>query len=149
MHNKQGTWVMPSSGSQTQETQLQDQTKHSISKPKKNKTRRNHKLDTELTDKEDIKKIQEKSTQLPPTKHAEPATPERSPPKKQAWRKKEDTPTKGDNKSTPSEDLPPPASLTDQTPSATSSTPLIEIIEGTAPDTTSRRDSIDDSTPRE
>jgi len=124
--------------------QLQDQT----SKPKKNKTRRNYKWDTELMDKGDIKKIQEKSTQLPPTKCAEPATPKRSPPKKQAWRKKEEHAYQGRQQEYTSEDLPPPASLTDRTPSATSSTLLIEIIEGTAPDTTSRRDSIDDSTPR-
>jgi hypothetical protein len=40
--------------------------------------------------------IKEKSAQLLPAQHSEPVTPERSPPKKQVWRKKD--------QSTPSED---------------------------------------------
>jgi hypothetical protein len=40
--------------------------------------------------------IKEKSAQLLPAQHSEPVTPERSPPKKQVWRKKDP--------STPSED---------------------------------------------
>jgi hypothetical protein len=93
----------------------------------------------ELTDKEEIKKIEKKSAQLLPAQYFEPVTPERSPPKKQVWRKKD--------QSTPSEELLLPALPTEQTPSpsATSSTPLVEIIEGTILGTTFRRGVIDDA----
>jgi hypothetical protein len=93
----------------------------------------------ELTDKEEIKKIEKKSAQLLPAQYFEPVTPERSPPKKQVWRKKD--------QSTPSEELLLPALPTEQTPSpsATSSTPLVEIIEGTILGTTIRRGVIDDA----
>jgi hypothetical protein len=43
---------------------------------------------------ENIVEIKENSTQLLSAKNSEPTTPERSPLKKQAWRKKEETPTK-------------------------------------------------------
>jgi hypothetical protein len=80
--------------------------------PKKNKTRRRlqrlqRKLNTKLTDVKNIEEeIKQKSTQLLPAQHSEPVTPERSPPKKQVWRKKD--------QSTPSEDQSLPASSTDQ-----------------------------------
>jgi hypothetical protein len=58
--------------------------------------------------------IKEKSAQLLSAQYSEPVTPERSPPKKQIWRKKD--------QSTPSEDQSLPASSTDQS-MATTSTP--------------------------
>jgi hypothetical protein len=88
--------------------------------PKKNKTRRRlqrlqRKLNTKLTDvKNNEEEIKEKSAQLLPAQYSEPVTLERSPPKKQVWRKKD--------KSTPSEDQSLPASSTDQS-MATTSTP--------------------------
>jgi hypothetical protein len=88
--------------------------------PKKNKTRRQlqklqRKLNTKWTDIKNIEEeIKEKSAHLLLFKNDEPVTPERSPPKKQVWRKKD--------KSTPSEDQSLPASLIDQS-SATTSTP--------------------------
>jgi hypothetical protein len=88
--------------------------------PKKNKTRRRlqrlqRKLNTKLTDVKNIEEeIKEKSAQLLPAQHFEPVTPERSPPKKQVWRKKA--------QSTPSEDQSLPASSTDQS-IATTTTP--------------------------
>jgi hypothetical protein len=69
--------------------------------PKKNKTRRRlqrlqHKLNTKLINVKNIEEeIKEKSAQLLPAQHSEPVTPERSPPKKQVWRKKDQsTPSK-------------------------------------------------------
>jgi hypothetical protein len=57
----------------------------------------NNKLNTKLMDVKNIEEeIKEKSAQLLPAQHSEPVTPERSPPKKQVWRKKD--------QSTPSED---------------------------------------------
>jgi hypothetical protein len=88
--------------------------------PKKNKMRRSlqklqRKLNTKLMDVKNIKEeIKEKSTQLLPAQYSKPVTPERSPPKKQVWRKKD--------QSTPSEDQSLPASSTDQL-MATTSTP--------------------------
>jgi hypothetical protein len=88
--------------------------------PKKNKTRRRlrklqHKLNTKLTDVMNIEEeIKLKSSQLLPAQYSEPVTPERSPPKKQVWRKKD--------QSTPSEDQSLPASLTGHS-MATTSTP--------------------------
>jgi hypothetical protein len=88
--------------------------------PKKNKTRRRlqrlqHKLNTKLTDVKNIEEeIKEKSAQLRPAQYYEPVTPERSPPKKQVWRKKD--------QGTPSKDQSLPASSTDQS-MATTSTP--------------------------
>jgi hypothetical protein len=68
-----------------------------------------------LTDVKNIEEeIKEKSAQLLPAQHFEPVTPERSPPKKQVWRKKA--------QSTPSEDQSLPASSTDQS-IATTTTP--------------------------
>jgi hypothetical protein len=58
--------------------------------------------------------IKEKSAKLLPAQYYEPVTPERSPTKKQVWRKKD--------QSTPSEDQSLLASLTDQS-LATTSTP--------------------------
>jgi hypothetical protein len=63
--------------------------------PKKNKTRRRlqklqRKLNTKLTDVKNIEEeIKENSTQLLPAQYSKPVTPERSPPKKQVWRKKD------------------------------------------------------------
>jgi hypothetical protein len=80
--------------------------------PKKNKTRRRLqrlqcKLNTKLTDVKNIEEeIKEKSAQLLPAQYSESVTPERSPPKKQVWRKKD--------QSTPSEDQSLPMSSTDQ-----------------------------------
>jgi hypothetical protein len=88
--------------------------------PKKNKTWRcllilQRKLKTKLTDVKNIEEeIKEKFAQLLPAQDYEPVTPERSPPKKQVWRKKD--------QSTPSEDQSLPASSTDQS-MATTSTP--------------------------
>jgi hypothetical protein len=59
-------------------------------------------------------KIKEKFAQLLLAQYSEPVTPERSPPKKQVWRKKD--------QSTPSEDQSLPTSSTDQS-MATTSTP--------------------------
>jgi hypothetical protein len=71
------------------------------------------KLNTKLTDVKNIEEeIKEKSTQLLPAQYSEPITPERSPLKKQVWRKKD--------QSTPSEDQSLPASLTDQSMDTTS-----------------------------
>jgi hypothetical protein len=89
-------------------------------KPKKNKTRRRlqrlqNKLNTKLTDVKNIEEeIKEKSAQLLLAQYSEPVTPKRSPPKKQVWRKNEQT--------VPSEDQSLPASSTDQL-MATTSTP--------------------------
>jgi hypothetical protein len=58
--------------------------------------------------------IKEKSAQLLPAQYSEPVTLERSPLKKQVWRKKD--------QNTPSEDQSLPASSTDQS-MATTSTP--------------------------
>jgi hypothetical protein len=69
---------------------------------------------TELTDKEEIKKIEKKSALLLPAQYSEPVTPERSPPKKQVWRKKD--------QSTPSKDQSLPASSTNQSIATTSMT---------------------------
>jgi hypothetical protein len=91
-----------------------------LEQPKKNKTRRRLqklqcKWNTKLTDVKNIEEeIKEKSTQLLPAHYSEPVTPERSPPKKQVWRKKD--------QSTPSEDQSLPVSSTDQS-KATTSTP--------------------------
>jgi hypothetical protein len=63
-------------------------------------------------DVKNIDEIKEKSAQLLPTQYSEPVTPERSPPKKQVWRKK--------NQSTPSEDQSLPASSNDQAMDTTS-----------------------------
>jgi hypothetical protein len=88
--------------------------------PKKYKTRRRlqrlqRKLNTKLTDVKNIEEeIKEKSALLLPAQYSEPVTPERSPPKKQVRRKKD--------QSAPSEDQSPPASSTDQS-IATTSTP--------------------------
>jgi hypothetical protein len=88
--------------------------------PKKNKMRRSlqklqRKMNTKLMDVKNIKEeIKEKSTQLLPAQYSKPVTPERSPPKKQVWRTKD--------QSTPSEDQSLPASSTDQL-MATTSTP--------------------------
>jgi hypothetical protein len=88
--------------------------------PKKNKTRRRlqklqRTLNTKLMDVQNIEEeIKEKSAQLLSAHYSEPVTPERSPPKKQIWRKKD--------QSTPSEDQSLPASSTDQS-MATTSTP--------------------------
>jgi hypothetical protein len=68
-----------------------------------------------LTDVKNIEEeIKEKSAQLLPAQYSEPITPERSPQKKQVWRKKD--------QSTPSEDQSLPVSSTDQS-MATTSTP--------------------------
>jgi hypothetical protein len=86
--------------------------------PKENKMWRRlqklqRKLNTKLTDVKNIEEeIKEKSTQLLPAQYSEPITPERSPLKKQVWRKKD--------QSTPSEDQSLPASLTDQSMDTTS-----------------------------
>jgi hypothetical protein len=88
--------------------------------PKKNKTRRRlqrlqRKLNTKLTDVKNIEEeIKEKSAQLLPAQYSEPITPERSPLKKQVWRKKD--------QSAPLEDQSLPASSTNQS-MATTSTP--------------------------
>jgi hypothetical protein len=85
---------------------------------KKNKTRRRlqrlqRKLNTKLTNVKNIEEeFKEKSAQLLPAQYSEPVTPERSPPKKQVWRKKD--------QSTPSEDQSLPASSTDQSMAITS-----------------------------
>jgi hypothetical protein len=85
--------------------------------PKKNKTQRRlqrlqHMVNTKLTDVKNFEEvIKEKSSQLLPTQYSEPVTPERSPPKKQVWRKKD--------QSTPSEDQSLPASSTDQSMATT------------------------------
>jgi hypothetical protein len=72
-------------------------------------------LNTKLTDVKNIEEeIKEKSAQLLPARYSEPVTLEMSPPKKQVWRKKD--------QSTPSEDQSIPASSTDQS-MATTSTP--------------------------
>jgi hypothetical protein len=87
--------------------------------PKKNKTRRRLqrlqcKLNTNLTDVKNIEEdIKEKSAQLLPAQYSEPVTPERSPPKKQVWRK---------DQRRPSDDQSLPASSSDQS-MATTSTP--------------------------
>jgi hypothetical protein len=86
--------------------------------PKKNKTRRRlqklqRKLNTKLTDVKNIEEeIKEKFAQLLPAHYSESVTPERSPPKKQVWRKKD--------QSTPSEDQSLSASSTDQSIDTTS-----------------------------
>jgi hypothetical protein len=86
--------------------------------PKKNKTWRRlqklqRKLNTKLTNVKNIEeKIKEKSAQLLPAQYSKPVTLERSPPKKQVWRKKD--------QSTPSENQSLPASLTDQSMTTTS-----------------------------
>jgi hypothetical protein len=68
-----------------------------------------------LTDEKNIEEeIKEESAKLLPAQYSEPVTPERSPTKKQVWRKKD--------QSTPSEDQTLPASSTDQS-MATTSTP--------------------------
>jgi hypothetical protein len=78
---------------------------------KKNKMRKRlhklpHKLNKKFTD------VEEKSAQLLPAQYSEPVTPERSPPKKQFWRKKD--------QSTPSKDQSLPSSSTDQSMATTS-----------------------------
>jgi hypothetical protein len=86
--------------------------------PKKNKIqtrlqRLQGKLNTKLTDGKNIEdEIKEKYAQLRPARYFEPVTPERSPPKKQVWRKKD--------QSTPSENQSLPASSTDQSMATTS-----------------------------
>jgi hypothetical protein len=91
-----------------------------LEQPKKNKTwgrlqKLQCKLNTKLTDVKNIEEeIKEKSAQLLPAQYSEPVTPERSPPKKQVWRKKD--------QSSPSEDQSLPTSSTDQS-MATTSTP--------------------------
>jgi hypothetical protein len=66
-----------------------------------------------LTDDKNIEEeIKEKSAQLLSAQYYEPITPERSPPKKQVWRKKD--------QSAPSEDKSVPASSTDQSMATTS-----------------------------
>jgi hypothetical protein len=88
--------------------------------PKKNKTRRRlqklqRKLNTKLTDVKNIEEeIKDKSAQLLPAQYSKPVTPERSLPKKQVGRKKD--------QSTPLEDQSLLASSTDQS-MATTSTP--------------------------
>jgi hypothetical protein len=88
--------------------------------PKKNKVRRclqrlQRKLNTKLTDVKNIKEeIKEKSAQLLAAQYSELVTPERYAPKKQVWRKKD--------QSTPSRDQSLPVSSTDQS-MATTSTP--------------------------
>jgi hypothetical protein len=85
--------------------------------PKKNKTQRRlqrlqHMVNTKLTDVKNFEEvIKEKSSQLLPTQYSEPITLEKSPPKKQVWRKKD--------QSTPSEDQSLPASSTDQSMATT------------------------------
>jgi hypothetical protein len=65
--------------------------------PKKNKTWRRllklqRKLNTKLTDVKNIdEEIKERSAQLLSAQYSEPVTPERSPLKKQIWRKKDQT----------------------------------------------------------
>jgi hypothetical protein len=87
-------------------------------KPKKNKTQRRlqrlqRMVNTKLTDVKNIEEvIKEKSSQLLPTQYSEPITLEKPPPKKQVWRKKD--------QSTPSEDQSLPASSTDQSMATTS-----------------------------
>jgi hypothetical protein len=70
-------------------------------------------VNTKLTDVKNFEEvIKEKSSQLLPTQYSEPITLEKSPPKKQVWRKKD--------QSTPSEDQSLPASSTDQSMATTS-----------------------------
>jgi hypothetical protein len=86
--------------------------------PKKNKTQRRlqklqRKLNTKLKDVKNIEEeIKEKSAQVLPAQYSEPVTPKRSPPKKQVWRKKD--------QSTPSEDQSLTMSSTDQLMATTS-----------------------------
>jgi hypothetical protein len=88
--------------------------------PKKNKTQRRLqilqcKLNTKLTDVKNIEEeIMEKSAHLLQAQYSEPVTPERSPPKKQVWRKKD--------QSIPLKDQSLPVSSTDLSV-ATTSTP--------------------------
>jgi hypothetical protein len=85
--------------------------------PKKNKTQKRlqrlqRKLNTKLTDVKNIEEeIKEKSAQLLPAQHSEPITLERSPPKKQVWRKKDQSTPWGQSL---------PASLTNQSMANTS-----------------------------
>jgi hypothetical protein len=70
-------------------------------------------LNTKLTDVKKIEEeIKEKSAKLLLAQHSDLVSPERSPPKKQVWRKKD--------QSTPSEDQSLPASATDQSMANTS-----------------------------
>jgi hypothetical protein len=70
-------------------------------------------MNSKLTDAKNIEEeIKEKSAQLLPARYSEPITLERSPLKKQVWRKKV--------QGTPSEDQSLPASSTDQSMAITS-----------------------------